>query len=202
MKEDIAKLYKADLEYNAANPLFSDKDDEMLGERKQGYYSKIDDQNGRKFLCHTFDNGHCYFMNPNTRKLMQFMELRPDIFLHKFIETYLSNFIAGNPSEVFDQVAVNTQFEEVNVSRGEVLVAKFELDRDENSLLLSLPAFNQPDLGLKLVEGIYRLCKYCAFQMFVGDAAPAVNEALEKAGAVSVEDEENMYEITDECKFS
>lgn len=202
MKEDLAMLYKADLEYNAANPMFSDKDDEMLGERKQGYYTKIDDQNGRKFLCHTFDNGHCYFMNPNTRKLMQFMELRPDIFLHKFVETYMANFVAANTVDTFANVTIDTQFDEVNVNKGDVAVVKFELDREENSLLMSLPAFNLPELGLKLVDGISRLCKYCSFQMFVSDADASVSDALVKAGAEPAEGEENMYEITDNFKLA
>lgn len=201
MKEDLTSLYKADLEYNAANPMFSDKDDEMLGERKQGYYTKIDDQNGRKFLCHTFDNGHCYFMNPNTKKLMQFMELRPDIFLHKFVETYTTNFVAANPVDALAGVSIDTQFEVVELKKGEETVVRFELDRDEDSLLMSLPAFNLPDLALKLTEGIYRLCKYCSFQMFVSDADAAVSDALAKAGAVPAE-EENMYEVADDFKLA
>lgn len=197
---DLAKQYKADLEYNAANPMFSDKDDEMLGERKDGYYSKIDDVNGRKFLCHTFDNGHCYYMNPNTKKIMQFTELRPDLFLHKYIETYVSNFVQANALSNVANATFTVQFEEVILANADVHFLQIEIDRDENALLVESIFLANADVEMKLLAGIYRLCKFCAFPMFVGNTSDSLAEMLENAGAVK--DEDDIFEINETTQLS
>lgn len=198
-KEDISILYKQDLEYNAANPMFTDKDDEMLGERKNGYYAKIDDNNGRKFLCHTFDNGHCFYMNPNTKKLMQFTQLSPDLFLHKYVETFMINFIKSNNLEV--DAEADVQFEEVTFGKGDQPNLKVVLDRDEDSLTVSAISVGSTELAMKLIDGIYRLCKFCSFPMFVDSPATELAAKLHAAGAEPVDGEENVYEITENTKF-
>lgn len=200
-KVNLEQQYKEDLANSVANAMFSDKDDEMLGERKNGYYSKTEDVNGRKYLCHIFDNGHCYYMNPNTKKLMQYTELRPDLFLHKYVETYVANFILANNLTAEISATPNVEFEAVTLENDEKTYLSIGLDREENEMIVEDIELPNVELERKMMEGIYRLCKFCSFKMFIADGTPALLDFL-KANGATADEEDELLEITDATKFA
>lgn len=189
-KEDLNKQYQEDLAYNSANSMFTDASDEMLGERHPGYFSKIDDVNGRKYQCHTFDNGHCYYMNPNTKKLMQFMPLSPDLFLHKYIETFTLNFLSQNGLAERIGAKPVAAFDEVTLAEGDVVHLHVELDRDEKTAFVANICLADLEMEKRLLAGIVRLCRFCAFLPYVGYAGDGLLAWLKGNGAEEEEDDD------------
>lgn len=60
---NIKEQFDADILYNSDHPLFTIYDDDILGKRHQGVYSKFIKDQGHQCRVFIFDNGHRYLLD-------------------------------------------------------------------------------------------------------------------------------------------
>lgn len=188
---------KEEFEFNKQHPLFTDKDDDILGKRCQGYFLKnVDvDKDGNTVFSVVFDNGHHYFTNG---QIVSRVEDIPDfVFIHKYLEKIVYDYVRQVPFPVR---------KDVYCSQYEVSVDSFIrmiVDRDQRIVSITnifIPRdieYRYHNYGKNLIALIYEQCKKLGYRLWLVDMVEGFYNRMVKRGATVI-DENDIVEINDE----
>lgn len=179
-----SEQFKKDLAFNANNILFSMTDDEIMGQREQGFYVKDIIDNGHECQNFIFDNGHHYLLDNEEQMLYTCDPIPEEYFIHKFLEKVVSDFIDKwsideSDSETFIYCSTN------EVKAGSLI--RLLPHRDEK--IVYLPNIMIPielkhkGLGKLLIKQIFDICQRLKYRFILLDVVDSFSKSLEKRNA-------------------
>lgn len=193
MKSDFEQL-KEDIEFNKQFPLFADVDDETLGQRKDGYFMRVidEDDSGNSIIQIVMDNGHIYCTDG--ADVRRGKDIPNDVFIHKHIEKILYDFLASS------QLPVN---QVVFCSDNEVAITSFVrllIDREQKIVSLTNILVPQEckyhNHGKRLISQIFQKCKLFGYRFLLVDMVQSFYNRMVKRGATVIV-ENDIVEVTD-----
>lgn len=159
--------FKADMEYNKNNILFTMENDENLGQRAKGAYVEDIYIENKEFTRIIFDNGHQYCENNETGEIEVCDKVPKNYFIHKYLEKEIHDFILehkiGSP-----ELLIYCTENEVSVKT----LIKLHINREEK--IVYLPNIMIPTelrfkggIGKKLIASLYEICQSLNYRLVV-----------------------------------
>ncbi len=189
--------FNADVAYNANNILFTMTDDEVMGKREQGYYIKEFVDEGHDCLNYFFDNGHQYVFDIDEKKYYICEPNQEEIFIHKFFEKVVSDFIElWSISESFiycsnDEVKTESLIRLLPY-RGEKIVYLTNIVIPKE--------LKHKGIGKLLIKQVFDICQRLKYRLILLNVVESFSKSLEKRNAKFLDFE--TIEITKETNLS
>ena len=189
--------FNNDVAFNANNILFTMTDDEDMGHREQGFYTKDIYDNGnvrREFI---FDNGHYYVLNIEEQMLYVYEPIPEEYFIHKHLEKAVCDFvdkwsIDESDSETFIYCSNN----EVDAKT----LIRLLINREERIVYLTnilIPfELRHKGLGKLLIKHIFDICQRLYYRLILLNVVDSFSNSLKKRNAKFLDFD--MIEITNE----
>lgn len=180
----IIEQLKADIAHNSTHILFTMEDDETMGKREQGFYTKFIMDNGHQCRRFIFDNGHRYLLDIEEETLYPCEPVPEEYFIHKYIEKLISDF------------ASKWQLTSSNI-KTPMYCAEDEIDAMplirllpfRNEKIVRLPnimmpiEFRHKGIGKQLIAQIYEICKHFDYRLILVDVVESFSNSLRKRNA-------------------
>ena len=193
VKSNIEQL-KEDVEFNKLNPRFADVDDDVLGQRKEGYFIKVvdEDEDGNSVFQIVMDNGHTYCANGSD--VQRGKDVPDAFFIHKHIEKILYDFLASSQLPVRQTVFCTENEVEISSFIRMVIDRSFRIVNLTN-ILVPL-GYEHHNHGKNLISQIYGLCKVLGYRLLLVSMVQGFYNKMVKRGATIIF-ENDVVEITD-----
>lgn len=201
--EQILDEFNEDLVFNSQNSLFAPLNDAYMGERIEGgFVKKIETNIEDVFLLeYTFDNGHYYLYEPESKTIIDEKKTPKDFFIHKHIEKCIYDVIVNNsdlknPDILCDYNEITTPSHNPIISLSAVIerVPKFVY-------VTEIFAYKRYcGYGKQLLKSIYYHCKDLGFRLFLENMVLPFYQSMVRRGSTIIEFG-NMVEITDKTNL-
>ena len=172
--------FKKDIVYNAKNILFTMTDDEAMGQRGQGVYTKDFIDNGNECTNYIFDNGNKYVLDKVEQMLYVCEPIPQEYFIHKHLEKVVSDFV-----EKWSIGGTTIYCLEDEVKAGSLI--RLLPYREDN--IVYLPNIMIPfelkhqGLGKLLIKQIFEICESLKYRLILTDVVDSFSESLKKRNA-------------------
>lgn len=198
---NIKEQFDADILYNSDHPLFTIDDDDTLGKRHQGGYSKFIEDQGHQCRVFIFDNGHRYLFDIEDGMLYKLEPMPADYFIHKHLQKVISDF-----SDFWKLTSEDI--------RKPMFCNEYEIDamplirllpfRDNRIVKLTnimTPRLHRHQgLGKHLIAEIFDICQRFNYRLILFDVVDSFSESLKKRNATFLD--YDTIEITKETNLS
>lgn len=176
--------FEKDKGLNAKNILFTMTNDEVMGQREQGFYVREFVDNGNECLNFIFDNGHNYVFDKVEEMLFVGEPIPEDYFIHKFLEKEVSDFI--------NKWSIENLIEDffLHCSESEIVAKSFIKllpYREEKIVYLTnimIPIeLKHKGLGKLLIKQIFNMCQRLNYRLILQDVVESFSKSLKNRNA-------------------
>lgn len=176
--------FKNDIVYNANNILLTMTDDEAMGQRGQGVYTKDFIDNGNECTNYIFDNGHKYVLDKVEQMLYVCEPIPQEYFIHKHLEKVVIDFVEKwSIKESDGETFIYCSEDEVKAGS----LIRLLPYREDN--IVYLPNIMIPfelkhkGLGKLLIKQIFEICERLKYRLILTDVVDSFSESLKKRNA-------------------
>ena len=199
--KEIEEHFKVDADNAAAKAVFNNEEnDAFLGVRHKGFYETDDTYEGVAVTRYIFDNGHVYYYDDDNDEFVYESKVSADLFLHRYIEVILLNFIKANGlTQGEARLPMYCEMEEVECRS----LIRLCIDREHrivslSNILIPMRLQNQ-GLGTGLIKQIYTLCHYLGYRLVLVQMVESFYKRMVARGATVIDFE--TVEINDHTKL-
>ena len=175
------KQFKEDKILNAKNILFTMTDDQVMGQRFQGFYMQDFLDNGHECRNFIFDNGHRYIFDKAEKILYIGESIPEEYFIHKFLEKEVSDFTSKYSIDKFVEDFFLYCLEYEIQAKSLIRLLPF---REENVVYLTnimIPIqLEYKGLGKMLIKQIFNICQRLNYRLILLDVVESFSKSLKK----------------------
>lgn len=169
--------FKNDVVYNAKNILFTMTDDEAMGQRGQGVYTKDFIDNGNECTNYIFDNGHKYVLDKVEQMLYLCEPMQKEYFIHKYLEKVVSDFI---DKWSIDELFIYCSENEIKAG-STIRLLPYREDKIVYLTNILIPfELKHKGLGKLLIKQIFEICQRLKYRLILLDVVDSFSKSLEK----------------------
>lgn len=169
-----------DIALNANNIRFTMKDDEVMGQRGQGFYAKDIIDNGHECRNFIFDNGNKYLFDTEEMMLHVCEPIPQEYFIHKYLEKIVSDFV---DRWAIKEPSIYCSTDEVNCG------SLIRLLPYREKKIVYLPNIMIPfelkhkGLGKLLIKEIFKICQRLQYRLVLTDVVESFSNSLKRRNA-------------------
>lgn len=173
--------FNNDIALNANNIRFTMTDDEVMGQREQGFYRKDIIDNGHECINFIFDNGHHYVLDKEEQMLYICEPISEDYFIHKFFEKAVSDFInEWSIGKSDNETFIYCSNDEVEV-KSLIRLLPYRENRVVYLTNIMLPTeLRHKGLGKLLIKKIFTICQRLKYRLVLQNVVESFSKSLEK----------------------
>ena len=169
-----------DIALNANNIRFTMTDDQVMGQRGQGYYIKDIIDNGHQCRNFIFDNGNEYLIDKQEMMLYVCEPIPEEYFIHKYLEKVVSDFV---DRWAIEEPSIYCSTDEVKCGS---LIRLLPYREDKIVYLpnIMIPfELKQKGLGKLLIKEIFEICQRLQYRLVLIDVSDTFSNSLRKRNA-------------------
>lgn len=179
--------FDTDMLYNRDHFLFTTDDDDILGKRHQGGYSKIIEDQGHSCRLFTFDNGNRYLFDIEEKMLYKVDSIPAEYFIHKHLQKVISDFsdFLKLTSEDIRKPLFCNEYEIDAMPLIRLLL--FREDRIVKLTNIMMPRHHRHQgIGKHLIAEIFDICQRFNYRLILFDVVDTFSDSLRKRGATFI----------------
>ena len=193
--------FNNDVAFNANNILFTMTDDEVMGQRVQGFYIKDIIDNGHKCRNFIFDNGHHYVFD-NVEEMFYVCESIPEEYLiHKYLEKVVSDFVkTWSIDKYIEGFKIYCSNDEIN-AKSLIRLLPYREDKVVYLTNIFIPMeIRHKGIGKLLIKQVFDVCQRLKYRLILLDVVDSFSNSLKKRNAKFLDIDK--IEITNETNLN
>ncbi len=196
----VIEQFKADIAYNSEHIQFTLQDDETMGKREQGFYTKFIKDEGHDCKLFIFDNGHRYLLDIEEVKLYKSESIPEESFIHKHLEKIVSDFVS---KWELDPEEYRVYCTENEVSARSLI--KLHIYREQKivylpNILMPMDLRFRNGIGKKLIAQIFVICQRLNYQLVLVQLVESFYNSLQRRNAKIIDGD--TVEITENTNLN
>lgn len=193
--------FKNDIVNNANNILFTMTDDEVMGQRGQGVYTKDFIDNGNECTNYIFDNGNKYVLDKVEQMLYDYEPIPKEYFIHKYLEKIVSDFVnKWSIKESDGETFVYCSEDEVKAG-SLIRLLPYREERIVYLTNIMIPfELKHKGLGKLLIKQVFEICQRLQYRLILRDVMDTFSQSLQNRNAKFLD--LDKIEITKETNLS
>ncbi|WP_031444004.1 hypothetical protein [Arenibacter algicola] len=176
--------FEKDKALNAKNILFTMSDDEVMGQREQGFYVREFVDDGNECLNFIFDNGHKYIFDKVEEMLYLGEPIPEEYFIHKFLEKEVSDFInKWSIDKLIEDFFLHCSESEI-VAKSFIKLLPYREEKIVYLTNIMIPIeLKHKGLGKLLIKQIFNMCQRLNYRLILQDVVESFSKSLKNRNA-------------------